>query len=42
MKSLLALLVLAACGAQRVKVDPVTVKPIHVIVDVNVHEQPKR
>ena len=45
MKSLLALLVLisalAACGTTHVKVEPVTVQPIHVTVDVNVHEQPK-
>ena len=41
MKSLLALAVLSAC-AQRIKVDPVTVQPIHVTVDVNVHDQPKK
>lgn len=33
-------MVLAGC-AQRVKVEPVTVQPIHVTIDVNVHEQPK-
>lgn len=31
---------LAGCGASRVKVEPVTVRPIHVTVDVNVHDQP--
>ena len=35
---LLAVLVLAcACGSQTLYVAPVTVQPIHVIVDVNVH-----
>jgi hypothetical protein len=30
--------VLAACGSQTVRVEPVTVEPIHVTVDVNVHD----
>jgi hypothetical protein len=42
MKPLLALIILAACGATRVKVDPVTVQPIHVTVDVNVRDEPKK
>lgn len=42
MKFVLALIMLAGCGAQRIKVDPVTVQPIHVTVDVNVHDQPKK
>lgn len=42
MKAVLALLLLAACGAQHVKIEPVQVQPIHVTVDVNVHEAPKR
>lgn len=42
MKAVLALLLLAACGTQRVKIDPVQVAPIHVTVDVNVHDAPKR
>ena len=41
MKTLLALLLLAGCGT-RLKVDPVTVRPIHVTVDVNVHDEPKQ
>ncbi len=41
MKRLLAALVmLAACGAQQVKVEPVEVKPIHITVDVNLHDAP--
>ena len=40
MKKLLFAIVLAACGG-RIKVEPVQVQPIHVTVDVNVHEQPK-
>lgn len=40
MKTMLAILLLAGC-AQRVKVEPVTVQPIHVIVDVNVHDDAK-
>ena len=38
----LFVLAAAACGTQRVRVDPVTVQPIHVTVDVNVHDQPKQ
>jgi hypothetical protein len=34
----LALLVLAAC-AQRLKVDPVKIEPIHMTIDVNVHDE---
>ena len=40
MKAVLALLLFAAC-ASRIKVEPVMVQPIHVTVDVNVHEPPK-
>jgi hypothetical protein len=39
MKTLLAILVLAGC-TQRLQVEPVTVKPIHVVVDLNVHDTP--
>ena len=49
-KLVLVLIVLGACGAQRVKIDPVaidrvkidpvSVQPIHVTVDVNVRDQP--
>ncbi|MGE0395299.1 MAG: hypothetical protein AB7T06_01130 [Kofleriaceae bacterium] len=40
MKPLLAILAALAVGgcAQRLQVEPVTVKPIHVVVDVNVHD----
>jgi hypothetical protein len=31
---------LTGCGASRVKVEPVTVQPIHVTVDVNVRDLP--
>lgn len=34
----LAVIVLAACGSQTVRVEPVTVEPIHVTVDVNLHD----
>lgn len=37
MKSLVFLIVLAAC-THNLKVEPVTVQPIHVTVDVNVHD----
>lgn len=39
-KTLLALLLVAACGAQRVKVEPLTIEPIRIVVDVNVHDAP--
>ena len=39
-KLVLVLIVLGACGAQRVKIEPVTVQPIHVTIDVNVRDQP--
>ena len=41
MKYLLWLL-LAACGSHQVKLEPVTVAPIHVTVDVNVHDDPPK
>ena len=34
----LAIVALAACGSQTVRVEPVKVEPIHVTVDVNVHD----
>jgi hypothetical protein len=37
-KLVLVIVFAAACGAQRVKVDPVTVGPIHITVDVNVRD----
>jgi hypothetical protein len=31
-------LILAACGAQNIHVAPVKIEPIHVTVDVNLHD----
>jgi hypothetical protein len=40
MKYLLSLIaVLAACGTSHLKVAPVTVEPIHLTIDVNVHDE---
>lgn len=39
MKFLLSLvIVLTACGTSHVKVAPVTVRPIHMTIDVNLHD----
>ena len=38
MKTTLVALVLAATACGTLKVDPVTVQPIHITVDVNVHD----
>jgi hypothetical protein len=35
--SLISMLALAACG-HTVKVQPITVEPIHMTIDVNVHD----
>jgi hypothetical protein len=35
---ILAAVALAACGAHTVRVEPVKVEPIHVTVDVNLHD----
>jgi hypothetical protein len=40
MKRILACLVLAACG-QSFKVEPVKVEPIHMTIDVNLHDSPQ-
>jgi len=33
--------VVSGCfGAHQVRVEPVTVEPIHVTIDINVHDQP--
>jgi len=42
MKSLLLslLALVAACGMSHVKVAPVTVQPIHLTIDVNLHDDP--
>ena len=39
MKKILVAILLGACGAQQVKVDPVKVQPIHITVDVNLHDR---
>jgi len=39
--SILWLAALAACGATRVNVAPVQVQPIHVTIDVNLHDPAK-
>ncbi|HEX3475436.1 MAG TPA: hypothetical protein VHT91_10470 [Kofleriaceae bacterium] len=36
----IAAVALAACGSQTVRVEPVKVEPIHVTVDVNLHDAP--
>lgn len=35
---ILAAVALTACGTQTVRVEPVKVEPIHVTVDVNLHD----
>ncbi len=35
---LLVITLLAACGTSHVKVAPVTVQPIHMTIDVHVHD----
>jgi hypothetical protein len=41
MKWILVAMLLGACGHQ-VKVDPVKVEPIHITVDVNLHDDDAR
>jgi hypothetical protein len=31
-------LLTAACGSTQVKVEPVQIEPIHIVVDVNLHQ----
>lgn len=38
-KWLLLALLCCACGTQTVRVEPVTVQPIHITVDVNLHDK---
>ena len=38
MKWIVVTLLLAACG-QQIKVEPVKVQPIHITVDVNLHDR---
>lgn len=39
MKWIVAVVLLSACGATQVKVEPVQIQPIHITVDVNVHDR---
>lgn len=40
---LLVILTLAGCGAQKLKIEPVKVEPIHMTIDVNLHDgQPRQ
>lgn len=39
MKKLMFCLLVCACAGPRFRVDPVKVEPIHVTVDVNVHDK---
>lgn len=39
MKRIALVLLLGACGAQQVKVEPVKIEPIHITVDVNLHDR---
>jgi hypothetical protein len=36
--SLVLVAVLAACGTQTLRVEPVKVEPIHLTVDINLHD----
>jgi hypothetical protein len=38
-KKIVLAILLGACGAQQVKVEPVKVQPIHITVDVNLHDR---
>jgi hypothetical protein len=38
MKSLVTSLLLAGCVSQKLKVEPVKVEPIHLTIDINVHD----
>jgi len=37
--SIIVAVAAAACGATKLKVDPVRVEPIHMTIDVNLHDQ---
>jgi hypothetical protein len=39
MRYVILIVLLGACGAQQVKVEPVKVQPIHITVDVNLHDR---
>ncbi|HET7505395.1 MAG TPA: hypothetical protein VFK02_30455 [Kofleriaceae bacterium] len=36
--AVLAVLAIAACGTQTLRVEPVKVEPIHMTVDINLHD----
>lgn len=38
MKSLAMLAIVAGCGTHTLKVEPVRVEPIHMTIDVNIHD----
>jgi len=38
MKNLVASLLLAGCVSQKLKVEPVKVEPIHLTIDINLHD----
>jgi hypothetical protein len=38
MKNLVAALLLAGCVSQKLKVEPVKVEPIHLTIDINLHD----
>lgn len=38
MKKLVASLLLAGCVSQKLKVEPVKVEPIHLTIDINLHD----
>ena len=38
MKLILLTVILAGCGGTKLKVEPVKVEPIHMTIDVNVHD----
>lgn len=42
MKTIVVAVLLAACGAQHVKVEPLQIQPIHITVDVNLNEQDEK
>lgn len=39
---LLLVVLASACGTQSVKLAPVTVEPIHMTIDVNLHDAPSK
>jgi hypothetical protein len=37
-KCFVILVIVSGCGAQKIKVEPVKVEPIHMTIDVNLHD----